>query len=100
MTTARSDAQAAAQGSPAPGAGTILAQVRRLAAQQSDMDLRQVQPESRLREDLGMDSLDIVELQMQLEEAFALSLPDDLDASAFETVQDVAELIARSSAER
>jgi acyl carrier protein len=40
-------------------------------------DQRQLKPTDRLEEDLGMDSLDSVELGMLLEEAFGVELPED-----------------------
>jgi acyl carrier protein len=45
-----------------------------------------------LVDDLGMDSLDAVELNMALEEAFDISIPDDVLAS-FVTVEDVVNYI-------
>ena len=41
-----------------------------------------------LTEDLGADSLDAVELNMSLEEAFEISIPDEKLAN-FKTVQDI-----------
>lgn len=51
-----------------------------------------VTPEANLKEDLEMDSLDAVELNMALEEAFDLSIPDE-DLMAFVTVKDIADYI-------
>jgi acyl carrier protein len=45
-----------------------------------------------LVDDLGMDSLDAVELNMALEEAFEISIPDDVLAG-FVTVEDVVNYI-------
>ena len=44
--------------------------------------------EASLTDDLGADSLDAVELNMALEEAFAISIPDE-DLATFKTVQDI-----------
>jgi len=41
-----------------------------------------------LTEDLGADSLDAVELNMALEEAFEISIPDE-ELANFKTVQDI-----------
>lgn len=41
-----------------------------------------------LTEDLGADSLDAVELNMSLEEAFEISIPDE-ELANFKTVQDI-----------
>ena len=47
----------------------------------------QVVPEASFIDDLGADSLDIVELVMAIEEAFNLEIPDD-DAEKIHTIQD------------
>ena len=47
-----------------------------------------VTQEASLTEDLGADSLDAVELNMALEEAFTISIPDEALAE-FKTVQDI-----------
>jgi len=47
----------------------------------------QLAPEAKFIEDLGADSLDIVELVMALEEEFGLDIPDE-DAEKMKTVGD------------
>lgn len=47
-----------------------------------------VKPESRLIEDLGADSLDIVELLMMLEDEYGITIPDQ-DAMNMSTIGDV-----------
>jgi acyl carrier protein len=51
------------------------------------VDVKQLQPEAKFIEDLGADSLDIVELVMALEEEFGLDIPDE-DADKLKTVGD------------
>lgn len=48
--------------------------------------------EATLKDDLGIDSLDAVELNMALEEAFELTISDE-DLSAFEKVSDIVEYV-------
>lgn len=55
-------------------------------------DADQVTLEANLREDLGADSLDAVELIMSLEEAYGVSIPDE-DSQALKTVQDIVDYI-------
>lgn len=55
-------------------------------------DEGKIDMEVSLVDDLGMDSLDAVELNMALEEAFDISIPDDVLAS-FVTVEDVVNYI-------
>jgi len=47
----------------------------------------QIKPEARFQEDLGADSLDVVELVMAIEEKFDIEIPDE-DAEKIRTVGD------------
>lgn len=51
-------------------------------------DEAKVTLEATLSDDLGADSLDAVELNMALEEAFDISIPDE-ELANFRTVQDI-----------
>lgn len=56
--------------------------------------------ESRLKEDLGFDSLSIVQLIVEIEEMFAIEFEEsDLDPQELETVEDVYALVARYAKE-
>ncbi|MCQ2643577.1 acyl carrier protein [Helicobacter pylori] len=46
-------------------------------AEQFEIDVSQVTPEAKFVKDLGVDSLDIVELIMALEERFGIEIPDE-----------------------
>ncbi len=48
----------------------------------------EITPESRIKADLGADSLDILQLLMTFEEERGIAIPDEALAS-FETVQDI-----------
>jgi acyl carrier protein len=61
--------------------------VRELIADRLKLDIEQVQPNSKFIEDLGADSLDIVEMIMQMEEDFGITIPDE-DAEKIKTVGD------------
>ena len=52
------------------------------------IDKEKIHPTSRFIDDLGADSLDLVELVMAFEEEFELDIPED-DAEKFLSVQDV-----------
>jgi acyl carrier protein len=47
-----------------------------LAAKHSNKDVTQIRPESRLVQDLGADSLTVVEFSMELEEELGLTFPE------------------------
>ena len=52
--------------------------VRDIIAKQLDLDAAAITPESRLIEDLHADSLDIVELVMDMEQEFDVEIPDEM----------------------
>ena len=54
----------------------------------------QITPESRIQEDLGADSLDVIEIVMKLEERFAVTIADDV-AEEVRSVQDVRDVLSR-----
>ena len=49
-----------------------------LAAQHFDKEVAALKPEHRLIQDLGADSLEVVELSMELEEKLGITLPEEL----------------------
>ncbi|WP_154411911.1 acyl carrier protein [Helicobacter pylori] len=51
--------------------------IRAVIAEQLNIDASQVTPEAKFVKDLGVDSLDIVELIMALEERFGIEIPDE-----------------------
>lgn len=63
----------------------IEAKVKNIIAEQLGVGEDEIKPESNFVEDLGADSLDIVELIMALEEEFDLEVPDE-DAEKLTTV--------------
>ncbi|HAA03743.1 MAG TPA: acyl carrier protein [Syntrophobacteraceae bacterium] len=68
--------------------GDIKSRVTDIITNQLGVDREMVTPEAHVVDDLGADSLDIVELVMALEEAFDLEIPDE-DAEKIRTVQDI-----------
>ena len=56
---------------------------------------RQLVAGASFQEDLGADSLDVVELVMQFEEAFDLEIPDE-DAEKIKTVKDAVDYIEKN----
>jgi acyl carrier protein len=61
--------------------------VKEIIAKELEVDAKQITSEAKFIEDLGADSLDIVELVMALEEEFGLDIPDE-DADKLKSVGD------------
>jgi acyl carrier protein len=61
--------------------------VKEIIAKELEVDVKQLTAEAKFIEDLGADSLDIVELVMALEEEFGVDIPDE-DADKLKTVGD------------
>ena len=70
----------------------ILDRVKTIIVDQLGINRREVTPESLFVEDLGVDSLDVVELIMAFEEEFDLSITDE-EAEKIATVKDAVEYI-------
>ena len=62
--------------------------VKEIIVEQLSVNAEQVTPEAKFIEDLGADSLDVVELVMAFEEQFGIEVPDE-DAEKLQTVGDV-----------
>src|SRR6185437_3904572 len=69
--------------------------VKQIIVEQLQVDEAEVTPNASFQEDLGADSLDVVELVMQFEEAFDLESPDE-DAEKIKTVKDAIEYIEKN----
>ena len=67
---------------------TIATQIRTALAQHLKRDISKIHPQDRLREDLGLDSLAMIELLFKIEEHFDLEIPNE-DLSRVTTVADV-----------
>ncbi|MBI4237109.1 MAG: acyl carrier protein [Deltaproteobacteria bacterium] len=75
-------------------AGTnVERRVREIVAEQLGIAEDEILPSSSFQEDLGADSLDIVELVMAMEEEFGIEISEG-DAEGIETVQELIEDIA------
>ena len=66
--------------------------VKEVVVEQLDCNPAEVKEDSRFVEDLGADSLDVVELVMALEEKFDIEIPDE-DAEKILTVSDAIKYI-------
>jgi acyl carrier protein len=71
--------------------------VRSVVADQLGVDLSEVRADASILDDLGADSLDVVEMVMSLEEAFDIEVPDE-DVEEMKTVADVERYVTKAAA--
>ncbi len=69
-----------------------LDKVIEIMAEQLNIPANSISAEKEIVKDLGADSLDIVEMLMNLEEEFSVTVPDE-EAVNIKTVQDIVDLI-------
>jgi acyl carrier protein len=74
----------------------IFAKVKEIVVEQLGVDEEEVTEQASFVDDLGADSLDIVELVMALEEEFDLEIPDE-DAEKIVTVGDAVSYIKENA---
>ena len=72
----------------------IIEKVKELLAEQLGIDAKTINDDSNILEDLGADSLDIIEMLMTLEDEYGVTIPDD-QINQVKTVKQVAELIEK-----
>ena len=74
----------------------IAAEVRRIIKDQLDVEEKDIKSESTFIDDLGADSLGLVELVLAFEEAFEIDIPDE-DTEKIRTVQDAIDYIEKNA---
>ena len=72
----------------------IFEQVRDALAQQFEVDPESITMDTNLIDDLGADSLDVVELIMSLEDAFGVAISDE-DAAQLYTVGKIVDYLEK-----
>ena len=70
--------------------------VKKIVTEKLSVELDEVIPEASFVDDLGADSLDLVELIMAMEEEFDIEIPDE-EAEKLQTVQDAINYIKERS---
>ena len=70
-------------------------EVRKILVEQLYLTDVEVKPESRIKADLGADSLDVLQLLMTIQEEKGIVIPDEALAT-FETVQDIVDYIEKN----
>lgn len=72
----------------------IFVRMKKVIVEELGVKEEEVTPEATLTEDLGADSLDVVELVMAFEEEFGVEIPDD-DVTKLRTIQDAIDYILK-----
>lgn len=76
---------------------TTLERVQKIVSEKLDVAIEEVTLEASIREDLDADSLDVVDLIMDLEDEFGLSISEE-DAEKIATVQDIVSFVEAKQA--
>ena len=71
----------------------MLEKMKKIIAEQLNVEESTITPESSFKDDLGAYSLDLFELVMALEEEFGVSIPSE-DLENIKTVNDVMEYLS------
>jgi acyl carrier protein len=75
----------------------VLGKIQEITADRLGVDEGDVTPDASFREDLEADSLDLVELIMELEEQFGMEIPDE-EAEKITTVDEAVEYVMEHQA--
>jgi acyl carrier protein len=71
--------------------------VIKLISDATKIDIAKINPETSFVDDLNLDSLDIVELMMKMEDEFGVEIPEE-DAEGLKTVQDIITYLEKKQA--
>jgi len=77
---------------------SIEKKVKQIIAEQLGLSEEELKDDASLIDDLGADSLDIVELVMAMEEEYEMEIPDE-DAEKIVTIKDVTDYVKRRTQE-
>jgi acyl carrier protein len=72
----------------------VMTLVRDHLVAELEVPAEKITPETRFREDLDADSLDLYELVMELEDTYGISVPEE-EAATIETVGEAVEFVSR-----
>lgn len=73
----------------------VFTKIQELLASQLNIPKEKITMESDIINDLGADSLDVVELLMSLEEAYNITVPDEM-ANQLQTISAVVEFVEKN----
>ena len=75
----------------------VFEKIKEILAGQLDVDAEEMALDTKIADDLGADSLDVVELLMAIEDEFDVEIPDD-EIEKLKTIGDVVEYIQNNMA--
>lgn len=75
----------------------MLNKVIEILAEKLDRDPSEIEATSKIKDDLGADSLDMVEIVMEIEEEFDVEV-EDADTASIITVQDIVDYVEKKQA--
>lgn len=74
----------------------IFEKITAILAEQLDADAESMTNDTKIADDLGADSLDLVDLLMSIEDEFGVEIPDE-EVESLTTIGDVCDYIAKNS---
>ncbi|MGL5255597.1 MAG: acyl carrier protein [Proteocatella sp.] len=75
----------------------MLNKVIEILAEKLDKDASEIEATAKIKDDLGADSLDMVEIVMEIEEEFDIEV-EDADTASIITVQDIVDYVEKKQA--
>ena len=75
----------------------VFEKIKKILADQLDVDAEEMTADTKIADDLGADSLDVVELLMSIEDEFEVEIPDE-EIENLKTIGDVVEYIQNNMA--
>ncbi len=75
----------------------VFEKMKQILAEQLDADIESITPETDIADDLGADSLDVVEMLMAIEDEFDIEIPDE-EIENLKTVGNVVDYIQEHTA--
>jgi acyl carrier protein len=75
----------------------VFEKVKKIIAEQLQIDEGEIKEETSLMKDLEADSLDAVEIIMAIEDEFSIQVPDE-DAEGFKNISDIVKYVTEKTA--